>query len=322
MRALASTLVLLAPLHLAAPRAATLEPVGAGTASDAAVAPAAPVPVRTPAPAPSQAVVEKLGHGDRLFLAGEYRNALFAYQDAVYAAPRHPPARVRLGRAYLVLRYPAQAIVQAEAALAEEPDAVDAKTLLEEARAAAARAQGAAAGVQTTTATPAAPAGDAAPPRTGPRTFKLTPEPGAVAAAAASSGTPAATASRAATSAAAAQHYRTALGLLQHTEWEQAATELTKAIAADPKLSVAYSARGNAYFGLARYREAADDYKAALGLDPNMATPLYGLAECQRLLGHGDAAELYRRYAESRAPDVREDLRALAKKRAGEVRKH
>jgi tetratricopeptide (TPR) repeat protein len=320
MRALASTLVLLAPLHLAAPRAATLEPVGAGTASDAAVAPAAPVPVRTPAPAPSQAVVEKLGHGDRLFLAGEYRNALFAYQDAVYAAPRHPPARVRLGRAYLVLRYPAQAIVQAEAALAEEPDAVDAKTLLEEARAAAARAQGAAAGVQTTTATPAAPAGDVASPRTGPRIFKLTPEPNAVAAAAASSGTPAARTSRAATSAA-AQHYRTALGLLQQTEWEQAATELTKAIAADPKLSVAYSARGSAYFGLARYREAADDYRTAVQLDKTLATPVYGLAECSRMLGEvREAAGLYEQYARSTAADVREELRTTAARRAQELR--
>lgn len=328
MRALATTLVLLAPLHLAAPRAATLEPGGAGTASDAAAAPAAATtpaavtaPVRTPAPAPSQAVIEKLGHGDRLFLAGEYRNALFAYQDAVYAAPRHAPARVRLGRAYLVLRYPAQAMAQAEAALAEEPDGIDAKALLEEARAAAARAQATTGGVQTTTAAPAAPAVDPAPPRTGPRIFKLTPEPGAAVPVAASAGAAPATPPRAATSVAAAQHYRTALGFLQHMEWEQAAAELTKAIAADPKLSVAFSARGSAYFGLARYRDAADDYRTAVQLDPTLATPVYGLAECSRMLGEvREAAGLYEQYARSTAADVREELRTTAARRAQELR--
>ena len=54
-------------------------------------------------------------------------------------------------------------------------------------------------------------------------------------------------------------------------------------------------------------------------LDPGMGTPLYGLAECYRVLGDPSAAEMYGRYARSRAPDVREELRSIAARRAQEL---
>ncbi len=58
-----------------------------------------------------------------------------------------------------------------------------------------------------------------------------------------------------------------------------------------------------------------------MSLDANLGTPLYGLAECYRVLGDSQgAAEMYQRYAESGAPDVREDLRTIAAKRAQELR--
>jgi tetratricopeptide (TPR) repeat protein len=117
----------------------------------------------------------------------------------------------------------------------------------------------------------------------------------------------------------AAQRYRTALELVARREYARAVTELSEAIAAEPRLAVAYAARASAQFGLGRYRDAADDYKAALGLDPSLGTPLYGLAECYRLLGDPLAGEMYGRYAASQAPDVREDLRAIAAKRADEL---
>jgi tetratricopeptide (TPR) repeat protein len=99
------------------------------------VAPAAPPAAPAPPPPPlPQAAVEKLGQGDRAFLARDYRSALFAYQDAVYLAPRSPIARVKLGRAYLALRYPAQAIAQAEQALLADPSHAEARRLVEEAR--------------------------------------------------------------------------------------------------------------------------------------------------------------------------------------------
>jgi tetratricopeptide (TPR) repeat protein len=104
-------------------------------------------------------------------------------------------------------------------------------------------------------------------------------------------------------------------------EFSRAVDLLTDSIVADPRLGVAYAARASAQFGLGKYREAADDYRASLGLDPGLATPLYGLAECYRVLGDGrTAADMYQRYAESRASDVREDLRAISAKRAHELR--
>jgi tetratricopeptide (TPR) repeat protein len=119
----------------------------------------------------------------------------------------------------------------------------------------------------------------------------------------------------------AAQHYRTALGFLQSRDWAKAVAALSDAILADPTLAVAYSARGSAQYGLGKYRDAADDYSAAIRLDPKLATPVYGLAECYRVLGEGKkAADMYEQYAGSTAPDVRGDLRALAVKRAKELR--
>lgn len=210
------------------------------------------------APPPNAAAfTEKLAFADRLFGAGDFRNALFAYREAVDLEPDDAGARVRLGRAYAALRHPARAQAQYEKALLIAPGFAEARRAMAE----------------------LPPPGPARSP---------------------------------------AQRYRAALDLMAKREYARAVTELDGAIAEDPRLAVAYVARASAQLGLARYREAADDYQAAIGLDPGMATPLYGLAECRRLLGGQDAAELYRRYAESRAPDVREDLRALAKKRAAE----
>ena len=86
----------------------------------------------------------------------------------------------------------------------------------------------------------------------------------------------------------------------------------------DRRLGVAYAARGSAQLGLGRVMEAAHDYRAALELEPGLAMPLYGLAECYRAMRDSRAADLYRQYAESRAADVREDLRTLAVRRAAE----
>jgi tetratricopeptide (TPR) repeat protein len=119
----------------------------------------------------------------------------------------------------------------------------------------------------------------------------------------------------------AGQRYRAGLELMSNREFEKAIAELTQAIVLDPRLAVAYAARASARFGMGRYREAADDYKASLAIDENLGTPLYGLAECYRVLGDGKrAAEMYQRYADSKAADVREDLRTISAKRAQELR--
>lgn len=286
-----------------------------------------PPSAATPAVAHGAALAEKLAAGDRALSGGDTRGALFAYLDASYLDPSSAVARVKLGRAYLALRYPARAQAQAEQALSLDPSSAEATRLLEDARAASAHV--AAAAVSTGSGgTPAAAPVAAAPapvvPATQPRVYKLTPEaqpaarsaPVAVALAPRPDAVPEPPPLPGPT---AAQRYRAALDLIARREYGRAVAELDDAIAKDPRLGVAFSARASARFGLARYRDAASDYAMALELDPGLGTPLYGLAECYRLLGDPRAAELYRRYAGSRATDVREELRTVAARRAVEL---
>jgi tetratricopeptide (TPR) repeat protein len=256
---------------------------------------------------PSAAVAEKLAQGDRALAGGDLRGALFAYLDAVYAQPAYVFARVKLGRAYLAMRYPAFAIAQAEKVLAADPGNADAKRLIEDARTTP-PARPAAANAET----PARPSNASAP-----RVYRLPREPETAPA----SRTPVVieTVPQPAPGAVARQNYLRALDLITRREYSGAIAALDEAITSDPRLAPAYAARASARFGLRHYREAADDYKAALGLDASSAMPLYGLAECYRLLGDPAAAQMYERYATSRASDVQEDLRGIAAERAKEL---
>lgn len=312
MRALAPTLLLLATAAAGeAPAGAPPPASAAATPAAPAAAPAKPGPAPVPPVVPTPALIEKLGQGDRLFLAADYRNALFAYQDAVYMQPGYAPARVKLGRAYLALRHAPQAIAQAEAALAADPDSAEARKLLDDARSAPARPAAASAGAVPQAA-----------PAKGPRVFRFKPEPDAAPPGDAATAESRVLASvEAPVNEVAAQHYRAGVAQLESREWAKALAELSAAIASDPKLAVAHTARGSAYFGLGKYRDAAADYDEALVLDSALGTPLYGLAECYRMLGDAKrAAEMYERYATSRASDVRDDLRAVAVKRARDLR--
>jgi Flp pilus assembly protein TadD len=129
-------------------------------------------------------------------------------------------------------------------------------------------------------------------------------------------------AARASASTPAAPAYEAGVALIGRGQYAEALASLDEAVRKDPGLSVAYSARASALFGLGRYLDSAADYRTALALDPSRATPLFGLAECNRLLGQGVAAvDYYARYVASTAADVREDLRAEARKRLGELRR-
>jgi tetratricopeptide (TPR) repeat protein len=151
--AAASGEAMVSPAHASS----TAEVAPPPAAPPVAASPATPVAARPPV-VPTAALLEKLGKGDRLFLAGDHRNALFAYQDAVYLQPGYAPARVRLGRAYLALRYPEQAAAQAQAALAADPGNAEASELLASA-----------------TAAPARPAAPDAPAAGGGHVFRLVP---------------------------------------------------------------------------------------------------------------------------------------------------
>ncbi|MFT3915648.1 MAG: hypothetical protein QM704_16495 [Anaeromyxobacteraceae bacterium] len=323
---------------------------GAGVARGQAPAPAAAAPApAASAVAPTTAVLEKLAAGDRAVAAGDLKNALFAYQDAAYAQPEYLTSRVKMGRTYLAMRYPDFAMAQAEIVLKGDPSNPEALALLDDARRAPPRSAAPSAPAtaeaprpgprtfkivpeQPPAAAPAAAESAAAPPAAGPATTEapsaaapVGSAPLAVAAAPAVVPAPGSAPAAAPAPApapkpqTAAQRYRAGVGLIGSRDYAGAVAELSEAIALDPRLAVAYAARASARFGLGKYREAADDYKASMGLDPGLATPLYGLAECYRQLGDPAAVEMYQRYAESKAPDAREDLRAVAAKRAAEL---
>jgi tetratricopeptide (TPR) repeat protein len=103
--------------------------------------------------------------------------------------------------------------------------------------------------------------------------------------------------------------------------YEAALEYLSQAIRADPKLALAYVARGSAYIGLRRFSEAASDYQQAQKLDPALSAPLYGLAEAFRGLGRlADARQYYERYAQSKGTDVRPELQTKAREQAAALR--
>jgi tetratricopeptide (TPR) repeat protein len=105
--------------------------------------------------------------------------------------------------------------------------------------------------------------------------------------------------------------YERGVKLVLARDYAAAVQALTESLAADPTLSVAYTARGSANVGMRRFYEAAADYQDALRLDPTRASPLYGLAEAYRALGRAaDARIYYDRYAASTAVDVRPDLQS------------
>jgi tetratricopeptide (TPR) repeat protein len=66
----------------------------------------------------------------------------------------------------------------------------------------------------------------------------------------------------------ATEHYNRAGELRDEAKWEEAIAELDQAIELDPEFTMAYIARGNAYFSLEQFEQAVVDYSKAVELDP------------------------------------------------------
>jgi len=114
------------------------------------------------------------------------------------------------------------------------------------------------------------------------------------------------------------------VALMARGLFAEALASFDEVVGSDPKLAVARAARASARFGLERYDDAAEDYRQALALDPALATPLYGLGECMRQRGdHAAAARYYEAYLRTppTAPDAREDLRQVARRRLEETKR-
>lgn len=233
------------------------------------------------------AAAPHIKQGDKDFAAKKYRDALFAYQDAMQSDPRSVEALLKAGDSYAKLGYGDEAIEHWNRALALDPSNQAAKDSL---AAYKARRAGEVA--------PAVPQQVAITP-SAPTTVKITPV----------SQPPAAPSSMEVAKA----HYVAGVGLVRERKFDAAITELDQAVAARPNFAVALIARGSAKIGLSRFQEAIDDYSAARSADGALAAPIFGIAEGYRGLGQNEkAAEFYRAFAASTAPDAPTQLKQYA----------
>ncbi|CAM3373751.1 tetratricopeptide repeat protein [Corallococcus soli] len=267
---------------------------GASAEAKGAAAPAPGVaPARHAEPAlvdpqrTSQVVLAatRIRDGDALMRERRYREAAFAFLDAKHAAPEHVEARFKLGNALAVLGYYGRAIEEWERASQLTQDAAIRQSAQDNIT--RARAKQAEAGTS--------PQAVGQPPGSGPVADTTRTQ--------------------------ARRAYEQGVQHISQRSYAAALQTLTQAIQLEPMLTVAYTARGSANIGLRRYAEAAADYQFALKLEPDMASPLYGLAEAYRALGRNlEARDLYARYAKSSAADVRPELQAESRQKAERLR--
>lgn len=267
----------------AAPAAA---PVAQPTAQPAAQ-PVAAAPVAAPAadPIPS-AANRRVQDGDKLMGEKKYREASFAYQDAVNADPNNVEALSKLGTAYATLGYYAQAIDRWSKVVqyTNDPNLKSRhQDLIGKAQQKIAQLGG------------GSPQSQGKPPGSGPVADS--------------------------TRAAARAWYEQGVKQITGRDYGNALQSLSNCLQLEPALTVGYVARGSALIGLRRFSEAAVDYQYAMKLDPNMAAPMYGLAEAYRGLNRPvDARTWYEKYVQSSASDVRPELQSDARSKLDQLR--
>lgn len=255
---------------------------------------AAPPPVAAPPPQESAPAAEALGslqtrklaEGDRFWADKKYREASFAYQDAVNADPNNIEALFKLGNSLAVLGYYGQAIEKWQRVAQLSPDEDVRKKASEnvtKAQAKMAQAGG------------SSPQEANKPPGSGPVADG--------------------------TRSQARQYYESGVQLIVQRRYSEALQALNSCLGLEPALAVGYIARGSTLIGLSRFPEAAVDYQYALKLDGTLSAPLYGLAEAYRGMNRvEDARTYYQRYVGSSAPDVRPELKADAQRKLDTLR--
>jgi tetratricopeptide (TPR) repeat protein len=229
----------------------------------------------------AQLAKRSLDRGDAFMRQRSYRQAAFAYQDALHAEPRNVEGLFKLGNAYAVLGYYRQAMGRWTKASALTSDPAVKKSAADNLRRAEEKL-----------------ATEGGSPQAMGRLTGTGPLPEPVRARARAS-------------------YEQAVKRIGARDYEAALEALNSAIQDEPDLAVAFVARGSAHVGQHRFSEAAADYHHALRLAPELASPVYGLAETYRAVGRtAEARALYRRYAASAAADARPELQAEARKKA------
>jgi len=109
------------------------------------------------------------------------------------------------------------------------------------------------------------------------------------------------------------QRYSAGVELIGQRQFPKAVAALDQALLLKPGYAYALIARGSAKIALGQYAAATNDYAAAHKAAPDLAAPLFGLAEAFRALGQNKkAADLYREFAASGAPDAADNLKVYA----------
>ena len=268
-------------------------PVAANTPAPAP-APTNPAPAPVAAPAPTSAPATNLGavaakkvaEGDKFWAEKKYREASFAYQDAVNGNPNDVEALFKLGNSYAVLGYYAQAIDRWNTVAQLTPDASVRKSAQDNIAKAQAKMASTGGG--------------------SPQEANKAPGTGPVAET---------------TRTQARQYYEGGVQLITQRRYGEALNYLNESLKLEPALTVGYVARGSTLIGLRRFAEAAVDYQYALKLDPARSDALYGLAESYRGMNRiDDARAYYQRYVASNAPDVRPELQSDARTKLDQLR--
>jgi len=272
---------------IASLKAAQPAPVPVATAVAPAPTPTAVAPT-TAAPATNLGAVaaKKVAEGDKLWAEKKYREASFAYQDAVNGNPNDVEALFKLGNSYAVLGYYSQAIDRWNTVQQVSPDPSVRKSAADN----IARAQQKM--MQTGGGSP--------------QEANKAPGTGPVAES---------------TRTQARQYYEGGVQLITQRRYGEALNYLNESLKLEPALTVGYVARGSTLIGLRRFAEAAVDYQYALKLDPARSDALYGLAEAYRGMNRvDDARAYYQRYVASNAPDVRPELQSDARTKLEQLR--
>ncbi len=260
-----------------------------------ATAASAPVAARASATAvaapvlpgsPEAALVShQIAEGDRLMQEKKYRPASFAYSDAVISDPKNVEALFKLGNADAVLGYYTQAIEAWNKVVQLTNDADVRKSAQD----------------NIANAHKKMTEVSVSPLQQAPTPSPLTPvDP---------------------SRAQARSAYEQGVKQVNARDYGAALQSLTQAIQLEPRLAMAYIARGSANLGMKRYPEAVSDYQSALRLDGNLAAPLYGLGEAFQAMGRAaDARQFFEKYATSTSTDATADRQREARQKADKLR--
>ncbi len=214
--------------------------------------------------------IEIIKEADGHLANGNYRLAISTYRDALIKNPNSIQAHYNLGIALAKVERYEQAISEWEKVLQLDPSNAGAQENINRAK-----AKMAGASVPATQPAPVAASQPSQPAQ--PQTQQLSPVDDLLAKAnkANSSG-----------------------------DYASAIKYIDELMVIKKDVAEAYVVKGDALLGMAKYLDAINEYKKALALNPQLANPLFGMAESYRLLAKTDMAiQYYKLFLNSPNPD-------------------